>query len=358
MDWGVAVAALAGLGMLSVESAAGEPRLHQAVYPGYQWHLENPGGVSGTAGADARIRAAWKRSQGKPSVVVAVIEAGFDVSHISLRGQFVSNADEANGIDGVDDDWNGCIDDVIGCNFLDMTGDLRGLWMMHGTQVAGLVGANDSVRNLFGACPRCRLLPIVFPGPRDTARSIAAFRYAAARGARIIVGSFGTNSGSYHFLEPVIKELYDQGVILVFSAGNGSRSTLSYPASDPHTIAVGGSDCLDKRYAAGNYGSALDILAPTRQTYGHKPLCTLWTTRWPDNIGPFGGTSGAAPITAGIIGLMLAVDPLLTPSRIRAILRSTADKIDGQAAAYDRTGFSRTHGYGRINAQSALAALP
>ena len=79
------------------------------------------------------------------------------------------------------------------------------------------------------------------------------------------------------------------------------------------------------------------------------------------------GTSYATPLTAGIAGLMVSVDPGLTPERVRQVLQDTADKIEPAKEHDDpNTGFSSpdgappgssggsTHGFGRVNAFEAV----
>ena len=73
----------------------------------------------------------------------------------------------------------------------------------------------------------------------------------------------------------------------------------------------------------------------------------------------FGGTSSATPLTAGVAALVLSVNQGLSASAVRTILIETADKIDQAAANYqaDNNGrlYSKTHGYGRVNAEKAVA---
>ncbi len=68
----------------------------------------------------------------------------------------------------------------------------------------------------------------------------------------------------------------------------------------------------------------------------------------------FGGTSASAPLVAGIAALVLSIKPSLRSAQVRDILSESCDKIDPQNAKYDDSGFSITHGYGRINAKKAL----
>lgn len=52
------------------------------------------------------------------SIVVAVIDGGFDLKHEDLKGRMWVNEKEAQGLKGIDDDQNGYIDDIHGWNFL------------------------------------------------------------------------------------------------------------------------------------------------------------------------------------------------------------------------------------------------
>ncbi|MDZ4711379.1 MAG: S8 family serine peptidase [bacterium] len=54
----------------------------------------------------------------KKEVIVAVIDAGFDIEHPDLKDNIWNNEKEVNGSAGVDDDENGYVDDFHGWNFL------------------------------------------------------------------------------------------------------------------------------------------------------------------------------------------------------------------------------------------------
>ncbi len=82
--------------------------------------------------------------------------------------------------------------------------------------------------------------------------------------------------------------------------------------------------------------------------------------KWPDTSTTLSrysgstGTSMACPIVAGIVAMMLEVDPDLTPEQIRSMLCATAlrDGFTGEL-----TTPSNKWGYGKINAEAALAGL-
>ena len=72
-----------------------------------------------------------------------------------------------------------------------------------------------------------------------------------------------------------------------------------------------------------------------------------------DRYKHFGGTSSSCPLVAGICALLLSVNPDLTAREVKEILQSTADKI-GQPWEYVN-GHSEKYGYGRVNADRAVA---
>ena len=74
-----------------------------------------------------------------------------------------------------------------------------------------------------------------------------------------------------------------------------------------------------------------------------------------DYANTFGGTSGACPGMAGVVALMLAVNPALTPPEVKAIIRESCQKIDKKEGEYDKDGHSVFYGYGRIDAGLAVS---
>jgi hypothetical protein len=110
------------------------------------------------------------------------------------------------------------------------------------------------------------------------------------------------------------------------------------------------------------YGSTLDVLAPSAGGYAGITS----TDRTGNNgyvagdyVAGLSGTSFSTPLAAGIAALMLSQNPHLTAAGVRATLQNTADKFGGNNgdSAYTN-GFNSFYGYGRVNAEAALEAMP
>jgi len=167
-----------------------------------------------------------------------------------------------------------------------------------------------------------------------------------------------------------------QGPIFSQDGNHPVTTSVSYPASLSSSgtstlaiaLAVGASTDWDYRADYSQYGSALDVVAPssggfaaitttdrqgeagynqtgTSETTGPDPLPHI------DYTSTFGGTSSATPLVSGIVALMLSRNPTLTAVEVRDKLRASADKIGG--VTYPNN-FNQYYGYGRVNAKAAL----
>ncbi len=149
---------------------------------------------------------AWEVSSNEGSdVIVAVIDTGIMINHVDLQGNIWTNGAELNGVQGVDDDGNGKVDDINGWNVLDENGDIfeegvldtQGYYIdMHGTHVAGTIAAvgNNGI-GVIGVAPKAKIMPIKFFGSNNdsgrTSEAIEAIEYATDNGAHIINASWG-----------------------------------------------------------------------------------------------------------------------------------------------------------------------
>ena len=317
---------------------------------------------------------AWELSTGERSdgtdVVVAVVDTGVFLSHSDLSGQltsdgydFISSSSNANDGDGID-------------NNPDDPGDntTAGLSSWHGTHVAGTIAASTNNNlGVAGIAWATKIMPVRVLGLQGgTSYDILQGMYYAAglsndsgtvpdQSADIINLSLGGTSRS-QAEQNAITAIHDAGVIIVAASGNDGNSTVNYPAGYTNVIAVGATDAADNIAYYSSYGSHLDLAAPGGDTnrdlnndgYQDGILSTLvndssGTRR--SSYGYYNGTSMAAPHVAGVIALMKAVYPELTPDNLDSLIASGSISDD-----LGDSGHDNDFGYGRINALKAVNA--
>lgn len=341
-----------------------------------QWHLENTGGqipiidipnaVFGTAhfrrGADAKVKEAWMQLQsvGNKEIKIAVIDTGFDTEHPQLRGDGTKIRNTFNAANRSADasPW-----------FLAADGS----WGVfdHGTSCAAVAAGALDTRGVLGAAPNSRIIPIKLDILSDDA-IVKAFEHAMLNGADIISCSLG-------FPKPVPLSTWvfntirkvattgrgGRGIPIFVAAGNANPASNNQPrqvsdfAAHPDVICVTASNSLDEPSSYSFFGPNAFLCAPTNGNNGvgittatvevgsdGKSLHHTYTSG-------FGGTSSAAPLSAGVCALLLTANPNLSVEQIKGIFRSTCDKI---ASGYDANGRSQHLGYGRINALKAVKA--
>ncbi len=282
--------------------------------------------------------------RGNSSTIVAVIDTGIDLDHPDLVANIYTNAVEAAGSDGVDDDSNGFIDDIHGWNFVDNnndTGDHAG----HGSHVAGIIAADNNGIGIVGIAPDVKILPIkvIESVSGDMSVLDEAIYYATNMGAHIISMSIGTDSaGPFPDINANLTAAYASGIVLVAAAGNDATSPVNYPASHSDVIAV---SAVDKSNAFcslySNYGMDVEISAPG----GYSPQI-LSTGNVSDYIYKV-GTSMACPHVTGVIALMLQKNSSMTPDDIRQKMADTAIDLG-------TPGWDAYYGEGLINAAGCL----
>jgi subtilisin family serine protease len=327
-----------------------------------QWSLKNDGTFPlspAVAGADIDIESAWEIEQGDSAVVVAIIDTGVKLDHPDLAGRIWVNYNEIPG-NGIDDDGNGYTDDVQGW---DMANDdnLPKDDFGHGTNVAGIVGANGNNEiGYAGVDWNCKIMAL--KGLSDENWGYyswwaAAIYYAVDNGANVINMSLGGTEYSATFQEAVDYAL-DNNVVVVACMMNTNSNTTYYPAGFPGVIAVGATNPNDERAypfywsatSGSNYGEHISVTAPGNYIYGlHYLSNTNYSTYW-------GGTSQATPHVAALAALLLAQDNSRTPAQIKSIIESTAEDQVGDPAE-DTPGWDQYYGHGRINAYNALLSV-
>lgn len=299
---------------------------------------------------------AWDVTEGRPEVVIAILDTGVYTDHVDLRDGVWTNPGEVPG-NGIDDEGNGFIDDVHGWDFADNENEVLDDYG-HGTHVAGIAAARiDNAEGIAGLAGRATIMPVdVFGGGIGTYEDlIRAIVYAADNGARVINMSLGASSYS-RGEEAAVNYAHSKGAILVAAAGNTGLhqrpEQLHYPAAHANVIAVASTQVIKSDETVvesvshfSTRGEFVDVAAPGSAIYS-----TLPPFRSPSGYGYMSGTSMATPHVAGLAALILSRNPLLTPVEVRAAVESTVDDLEP-------TGRDIYYGWGRINAARALAAV-
>ena len=258
------------------------------------------------------------------------------------------------GRSGIDDDNNGFIDDSLGWDFTDAPrfsdgGDyldpdndpMDEFGSGHGTQIAGIIAAqaNNGI-GIAGIGPNLTVMNLragTASGYLEEDDVANALIYALDNGARVVNMSFGDVALS-RFLKDIIYYAYQQGLIIVASAGNSGNDEVHYPSGLPETISVGATDKDDNIAGFSNYGSTIDCVAP-----GNEILSTAVNNKY--NV--VSGTSFSAPVVSAIAGLILSLHPDFGPERLRNILKTSSDDI----LYY---GWDNYSGAGRVSAFNAV----
>lgn len=317
---------------------------------------------NGTTGRDIHAVGAWNINTGNSNVKIAVIDGGVDYNHEDLdpgnRSRVIAGYDVADG------DSNP-MDDIPSGEGFDG----------HGTMVAGVIGAiTDNNQGVAGVMWNVKIMPVKIAytgGPwwdpfnwmtgSAMDNNIAdGINWAANNGAHIINLSLGgpANGWSLFFLgNPVGEAVWNanqQGILVIASMGNENSGETMYPAGFPTVMSVGASDRYDHRASFSSWGYHINVVAPGHYWFNYSTVRN-------DDYDYFSGTSCAAPMTAGVAGLVLSESMdrglNLYNDDIKHLIEQTADKVNPGTYTYDSKGWNIYMGYGRINAEAALNAL-
>jgi len=340
----------------AIEYAEPNYRIYPAVIPNdplfsQLWGLHNTGGSGSTVDADIDAPEAWNVTAGSSSVLVGVIDTGIDISHPDLAPNIWTNPDEIPG-DGIDNDGNGYVDDLNGWDFWNgdnsvydsVDGDF------HGTHVAGTLGAvGNNGMGIAGVSWRAKILPLKFIGPEVGyfSGAINAVNYAAAKGVKVLNGSFGRYSTGPGDVAQGLKDaIQAAGILFVAAAGNDGNNndtTPFYPASYDLdlVLSVAATDRRDRLASFSSYGAiSVDLGAP-----GVGILSAMPGNRYQ----VLAGTSMAAPHVAGAASLVYSQFPHLSATQVKNQILNSVDSISALSG--------KTVTGGRLNAASALALM-
>jgi len=282
----------------------------------FQWGLHNTG-LSGVEDADIDAPEAWDKNMdgltpGGDTIVIAIIDDGFDLDHIDLR--FWKNRDEIPN-NNMDDDNNGYIDDYNGWNAYNSTAILPE--EEHGTHVSGIAAAigNNEI-GVVGVSWNTRVLAVAGSSVEESV-AVEAYSYVydikneylnsnGQKGAYIVAvnSSFGVDNGKPEDF-PIWCAMYDSmgalGILNVAATANKNINVdisgdIPTTCTSDYLISVTNTNKFDKKaYGSGTGLISIDLGAPGENIYSTFP---------DDEFANKSGTSQSAPfITGAIAGL-------------------------------------------------------
>ncbi|MFT7072312.1 MAG: hypothetical protein ACJAX3_001288 [Patiriisocius sp.] len=282
--------------------------------------------------------------------------------------------------------------DLIGrvSEYIKYNDKLKGMACVHGTNIAGTaVGTMNNGYGRPGICSGCDIVANDYGSFTDIEELVAA-------GAKVINCSWAMcRMGSVKYRENIqerINEYYDDGIIIVAAAGNGTDCNKDkikvgdslYPASFDNVISTAGvylknsfyeddtwinpennrkmTRLQNDRHASHFYiedngsitphdiqkvhqvNAAVDILAPTEGYLLGNDNCNQ-----EDTYG--GASSNTAPYVTGTIGLMWSENYCLSSYEIESILKLTSEDVENLSGNEPYKGML---GAGRLNTYRAV----
>jgi len=321
-------------------------QLAELQYPGYPKELEArmrgqvPAPTNGNLKIDSNTNREWglasigffdvftqlaKTQTACPKpVIVAVVDTGVDYTHTELHNSLWINQAEVGAwappkelaergyawdcrdksCNGIDDDNNGYIDDVVGWDFVHdvpMPFDTHG----HGTHIAGIVaGSAGNGMTGSGICPAAQVMALKYydnggAGYNNLANTVRAIEYAVKNGAKIINYS-GGGADPAASERAAVAEAQRKGILFVAAAGNDGRNNDRrpyYPASYPldNLIGVASVNKYERLLPSSNFGRTVHVAAP-----GLMITSTLPGSK----AGTISGTSQATAFVTGAAALL------------------------------------------------------
>jgi subtilisin family serine protease len=322
-----------------------------------QWHYK---ANSDEAGA-VNLPAAWDVTTGSAAIVVAVVDTG-TLPHEDLAGRtlpgydFVSedapgiffSANDGSARDSDPTDPGDWVTDYeyFGITSLGLFTDCNptdSSW--HGTHVAGTIGAaTNNGRGVAGINWVSKILPVRVLGKCGGYISDITDGMLWAAGlpvtgvlnnpnpAKVLNLSLGDTGPCGLTYQNVINDIVAAGAVVVVAAGNENADVAtSSPANCNGVIPVAATNRGGSRASYSNFGSLVKIAAPGgEKVYSNDPNGVLSTLNsgkvlaQSDDYQYYEGTSMATPHVAGIVSLMLSVNPGLSPAQVLSIIQSTA----------------------------------
>lgn len=323
-----------------------------------QWDLWDVEGI------DADL--AWSIETGDESVVVVGMDSGVRYIHADLGGPDAPGPGDnvTNGNvwvnpyeipnNGIDDDGNGRIDDVVGWDFVTgVTGcsagedcnvedndprDFNG----HGTHTAGTMAAitnnasgiagiaggfGNGTTGAPGDGSKIMCMRIGWSTPLGgfvrmdfAAQAMNYVTDMKLRGVNVAAVNASWGSSNSGGIDAAVDNLLAAEVMLIHAAGNSNADSPGYLGNKAGVMNVAATDQNGNRASFSNFGSWVDIAAP-----GVDIISTYHNNQDPANdyVAVMSGTSMSAPHVAGVAALLESCNPSLSgPDKFNIMVSS------------------------------------
>ena len=283
----------------------------------------------------ARVPEAWEITRGA-GVTIAIIDTGIGRTPLPFAEAVIDGTD-VSGIGSSD-----------GRRPVGSASDRD-----HGSWVASLAAARPAPdgTGMIGVAPEANLLSISVGFSSSatvpfTEQIANAMVWAVDHGADVINLSFTTNTLDWDpSWDAAFQYAFDKDVVVVVAAGNRESGTtvVGAPATIPGVLTVAGVDETGQAsQSASTQGITIGISAPSEGLLGISSggELVLWN-----------GTSGAAPIVAGVAALVRAAHPQLDAHNGINRIISSAIPVPGVTRVPDPL-----YGYGLLDAYAAVTA--
>ena len=300
---------------------------------------------------------AWALQKGQAGVRLGWIDSGFDPAHEDLKNQY----DPAS-YDYADNDT-------------DITADGSGASgeFDHGTGTSGVAFANtDNAIGVSGICwqgVKCVALKIQPKGQANLVEAAILNSYGfilnnyAKLNIHAVNLSYGRTGGDPNdTTDPeyiATKKMTDAGVIVVASSGNSgdAGNPTNTPADYPHCLSVSALNNQGKLTYYSSYGK-VEMSAPGGEIFFDNdprgyPVCINDTTK---KYAFEQGTSFAAPVVTGVLGLLLSV-PGVTPAQAKDALYKGADHTSLSTLPDAKYGYGIVDAYASLSRVSVQAVI-
>ena len=219
-------------------------------------------------------------------------------------------------------------------------GNAEGPDALHGTHVAGIIGAlRGNNKGGDGVADAAVIMSVrAVPNGDEHDKDVAlAIRYAVDNGAKVINMSFGKSFSPYqNEVQEAIAYAASKDVLMIHAAGNDA-SDINYTPNFPSKPTYDYVDSLNRKMflnigantrktgdqlvaSFSNFGSSeVDVFAPGFEIYNSVPQSEYKNLQ---------GTSMAAPMVAGVAALLKSRYPQATMLQISEAITRTVQKYD------------------------------